>query len=116
MKPRTIGTIERDFPNQWLLIEITATKNGAPSKGIVLKASNKRQAIVEEIGKNKGKKSFFFFSGIPTSRDTAFALAIQRLVRQAHHEHFCVARSLRAWSKGVGTCRLRREINGKYAA
>jgi hypothetical protein len=76
MKPRTIGTIERDFPNQWLLIEVTATKNGAPSKGIVLKAGNKRREIVEEIGKNKGKKLFFFFSGIPTSRDTAFALQL----------------------------------------
>ena len=76
MKPRTIGTIERNFPNQWLLIEVTATKNGAPSKGVLLKAGNKRQEIVEEIGRNKGKKLFFFFSGIPTSRDTAFALQL----------------------------------------
>jgi hypothetical protein len=76
MKTLAIKTIERDFPNQWLLIEVTATKNGAPSKGIVLKAGNKRQEIVEEIGRNKGKKLFFFFSGIPTSRDTAFALQL----------------------------------------
>lgn len=76
MKTLAIKTIERDFPNQWLLIEVTATKNGAPSKGIVLKAGNKRQEIVEEIGRNKGKKLFFFFSGIPTSRDTAFALCL----------------------------------------
>ena len=76
MKPRTIGSIERDFPNQWLLIEVTATKNGVPFKGVVLKAGNKRQEIVEEIGRNKGKKLFFFFSGIPTSRDTAFALQL----------------------------------------
>jgi hypothetical protein len=76
MKTLAIKTIERDFPNQWLLIEVTATKNGAPSKGIVLKAGDKRQEIVEEIGRNKGKKLFFFFSGIPTSRDTAFALQL----------------------------------------
>jgi hypothetical protein len=75
MKTLAIKTIERDFPSQWLLIEVTATKNGAPSKGIVLKAGNKRQEIVEEIGRNKGKK-LFFFSGIPTSRGTAFALQL----------------------------------------
>jgi hypothetical protein len=74
MKTRTIKTIERDFPNQWLLIEVKATKHGAPSKGIVLKAGNERKEIVEEIGRNKGKKLLFFFSGIPTARDTAFAL------------------------------------------
>jgi hypothetical protein len=74
MKPMTIKTIERNFLNQWLLIEVTASKNGAPSKGVVLKTSNKRQEIVEEIGRTKGKKLFFFFSGIPTPPDTAFAL------------------------------------------
>lgn len=74
MKIRTIKTIERDFPNQWLLIEVAATKNGVPSKGVVLKAGKKRQEIVEEIGRNKGRKLFFLFSGIPTSPDTAFAL------------------------------------------
>jgi len=39
MKSRTISTIERDFPNQWLLIEVTETKDGAPFHGLVLKAS-----------------------------------------------------------------------------
>jgi len=74
MKTLTIKTIERDFPNQWLLIEVTDTKDGAPFKGRVIKASNKRQEIVEEIGRNKSKRLFFFFSGIPASPDTAFAL------------------------------------------
>jgi hypothetical protein len=74
MKTLTIKTIERDFPNQWLLVEITETKNGAPFKGVVLKAGNKRQKIVEEIGSNRGKRLYFFFSGIPASPDTAFAL------------------------------------------
>jgi hypothetical protein len=96
MKPRTIGSIERDFPNQWLLIEVTATKNGTPSKGILLKAGPERQEIVEEIGRNKGKKLFSLFSGIPISHDTAFALAMERLtfmVRQTNHERFCLVRS-----------------------
>ncbi len=64
--------------------------------GYPLKAGNKRQEIVEEIGSNKGKNLFLFFSGIPTSRDTAFMLATQWLAftaRQAHHERFCVVRS-----------------------
>lgn len=74
MKALTIKTIERDFPNQWLLIEVTATKDGAPSKGVVLKASKKRQEIVEALGTHKSKKLFFFFSGIPASPGTAFAL------------------------------------------
>ena len=74
MKARTIKTIERDFPNQWLLVEVTETKNGAPFNGIVLKAGNKRHEIVEEIGRNKGKKLFIFFSGIPAPPNTAFAL------------------------------------------
>ncbi|HEV8719890.1 MAG TPA: hypothetical protein VGW77_04525 [Candidatus Binatia bacterium] len=74
MKALTIKTIERDFPNQWVLIEVAETKNGVPLKGVVLKAGNKRQEIVEEIGRNKGRKLFFFYSGIPTSPDTAFAL------------------------------------------
>ena len=74
MKSRTIITIEREFPNQWLLIEVTETKDGAPFKGFVLKASRKRQEIVEEISRNSGKKLFFFFNGMPTSPDTAFAL------------------------------------------
>jgi hypothetical protein len=33
MKARTIKTIERDFPNQWLLVEVTETKDGAPIQG-----------------------------------------------------------------------------------
>jgi hypothetical protein len=74
MKVLKIKTIERDFPNQWVLIEVTETKNGAPFKGVVLKAGNKRQEIVGEIGRNRGKKLFFFFSGFPASPDTAFVL------------------------------------------
>ena len=74
MKPVTIKSIERDFPNQWLLIEVTDTKAGAPFKGIVLKAGNKRQEVVEEIGRHGGKRLFFFFSGIAASPDTAFAV------------------------------------------
>jgi len=74
MKTLPIETIERDFPNQWLLIEVTETKGGIPSKGIVIKASPRRQEILEEIDRNKGKKLFFFFSGIAASPNTAFAL------------------------------------------
>ena len=74
MKTLAIETIKRNFPNQWLLIEVAETKDGAPFKGVVLKTSNKREEIVEEIGKNKGKKLFFFFSGITASPNTAFAL------------------------------------------
>jgi len=74
MKTHTIKTIERDFPNQWLLVEVTDTKDGAPFKGHAIKASNKRQEIVEEIGRNKSKSLFFFFSGVSASSDTAFAL------------------------------------------
>jgi hypothetical protein len=74
MKALAIETIRRGFPDQWLLVEVTETKDGTPRKGVVLKASNSRQEIVEEIGKNKDKKLFFFFSGITASPDTAFAL------------------------------------------
>ena len=74
MKALTIKTIERDFPNQWLLIEVTETKDGAPYKGIVLKAGNKRQKIIDEISRNADKRLFVFFSGIPAASDTAFAL------------------------------------------
>ncbi len=74
MKALAIETIRRDFPDQWLLVEVTGTKDGTPCKGVVLKASNRRQEIVEEIGKNKEKKLFFFFSGITASPNTAFAL------------------------------------------
>ena len=74
MKTFAIETIKRNFPNQWLLIEVAETKDGAPSKGVVLKTSNRREEIVEEIGKNRGKKLFFFFSGITAPPHTAFAL------------------------------------------
>jgi hypothetical protein len=77
MKALAIETIKRERPNQWLLVEVTETKHGTPSKGVVLKASNSRQEIVEEIGKNKDKKLFFFFSGITASPNTAFALYLQ---------------------------------------
>jgi hypothetical protein len=40
----------------------------------MLKAGNKREEIVEEIGRNRGRRLFFFFNGIPASPDTAFAL------------------------------------------
>ena len=74
MKVLRIKTIERDFPNQWLLIEVTETKGGVPFKGIMIKASERRDEIVKEISRNKGKKLFFFFSGIAASPNTAFAL------------------------------------------
>jgi len=74
MKTLAIETIKRNFPNQWLLIEVAETKDGAPSKGVVLKTSNRREEIVEEIGKNRGKELFFFFSGITAPPHTAFAL------------------------------------------
>lgn len=74
MKALPIETIKRNFPNQWLLIEVAETKDGAPSKGVVLKTSDRREEIVEEIGKNQGKKLFFFFSGITAPPHTAFAL------------------------------------------
>jgi len=74
MKALTIKTIERTFPNKWLLIEVTKTKDGVPFKGVVLKAGTKRREIVEEIGRNRDKRLYFFFSGITSSPDTAFAL------------------------------------------
>lgn len=74
MKAVAIETIKRNFPNQWVLVEVAETKSGAPSKGVLLKTSNRREEIVQEIGKNKGKKLFFFFSGITAPPHTAFAL------------------------------------------
>jgi hypothetical protein len=74
MKTLTIKSIERDFPNQWLLIEVTETKDGAPFRGVMLKASKKRQDIVEAISTHKTKKLSFLFSGILASSDTAFAV------------------------------------------
>lgn len=76
MKTLTIKTIEREFPNQWLLIEVIETKNGTPVKGAVLKASSKRKSVVDAIGKYKDKKLFFFFNGTSVSPDTAFALQL----------------------------------------
>ena len=52
MKTPTIKTIERQFPNQWVLIAVTETKDGAPLKGVVLKAGKRRQEVVEEIVAN----------------------------------------------------------------
>ncbi len=74
MKPFAIKAIERDFPNHWVLIEVTETKDGAPFKGILLKASKNRREIIEEIGKHRDTKLFFFFSGVSVPPDTAFAL------------------------------------------
>ena len=74
MKTHTIKTIEREFPDQWVLIKVTGTKDGAPHKGILLKASPNREEIVEEIGKHRDIKLFFFFSGVSAPPDTAFAL------------------------------------------
>lgn len=74
MKCLTIQTIEREFPNQWLLVEVTETKAGVPRKGVLLKASPDRKVIVNAIDNHKGKKLFFYFNGTPASPDTAFAL------------------------------------------
>jgi hypothetical protein len=74
MKPSTINTIERNFPDHWVLIEVTETKDGAPLKGILLKASKNRQEVIEEMGKHRDTRLFFFFSGVPVPPDTAFAL------------------------------------------
>ncbi len=74
MEVLTIEAIERDFPNQWLLVQVTETKDGSPFKGIVLEASTSRDEVVREIASNKDKELFFFFSGIAASPETAFAL------------------------------------------
>jgi len=74
MKSLTIQTIEREFPNQWLLVEVTETKAGVPCKGVLLNASPDRKVIVDAIDNHKGKKLFFYFNGTPASPDTAFAL------------------------------------------
>ena len=42
----------------------TETKAGAPFKGILLNAGDKRQEVVGKIGKHRGKRLFFFFNGI----------------------------------------------------
>ena len=59
MQALEIEIIERDFPDRWLLVEVTETKDGTPIKGIVLKASSKREEIVKEIGRYKEKRLFF---------------------------------------------------------
>jgi hypothetical protein len=74
MEAVAMETIGRDFPNHWLLVEVTETKDGVPVKGVVIKAAGRREEVVKEIGSNKGKKLYFFFSGIAASPDTAFAL------------------------------------------
>ncbi len=63
MKVLTIKAIERDFPNQWLLVQ---------------EASTSRDEVVRDIASNKDKELFFFFSGIAASPETAFALHDQR--------------------------------------
>jgi hypothetical protein len=64
MKTLAIKNIERDFPNQWLVIEVIATKNGAPSMGYPTQGGQQtaRDCL---IGSNKGKNLFFLFSGFP---------------------------------------------------
>ena len=74
METLTIEAIERDFPDQWLLVEVTESQDGVPTKGVLLKASREREEVVKEIARNKGKKLFLFFNGIAVSADTAFAL------------------------------------------
>ena len=74
MKALTIKSIERAFPNQWLLIDVTETRHGAPYKGVVLKTDADRQKVVEAIGLHKGKTLYLFFSGKLASSDTAFAM------------------------------------------
>lgn len=74
MKVLTIKSIEREFANQWLWIEVIQTKDGAPYKGVVLKAAADRPKVVEAIELHKGKRLYLFFSGILASPDTAFAM------------------------------------------
>ena len=78
MKALTIKAIELDFPNQWLLIEVTATKDGTPIKGVVRKAGADRQKVIEAIGRHKDKKLYFLFSGILASPNSAFAVSCFR--------------------------------------
>jgi hypothetical protein len=65
MKAHTIKTIERNFPNQWILLEVTATKDGTPFKGVVLKVSKKRQDIVQASAHINAKNCFSFLAGFP---------------------------------------------------
>lgn len=74
MKALTIKSIAQHYPNQWLLIDVTETKNGEPAKGIVLKAAADRQKVVSTIRSHVGKKLYFFFTGDTTPAETAFAM------------------------------------------
>ena len=74
METLTMEAIERDFPNQWLLVEVMESQDDAPIKGVLRKASCEREEVVKEIARNKGKKLFLFFNGIAVSADTTFAL------------------------------------------
>jgi len=74
MKILTMKAIERDFPDQWLLVEVTESQDGVPVKGVVLKASREREEVVGEIARHGEKKLFLFFNGIAVTADTAFAL------------------------------------------
>ena len=65
MKSLAIKTIERDFPNQWLLIEVTATKNGAPSQGIVLKAATNGKRLLRKSVKTKVRNCFSSLAEFP---------------------------------------------------
>ena len=74
MEALTMETIERDYPNHWLLVEVTETQDGVPIKGFVLAANSEREDVVKQIGRSKGKRLFFFFNGITAPPETAFAL------------------------------------------
>ncbi len=74
MEILTMEAIERNFPNQWLLVEVTESQDGVPIKGVLLKAGCEREEVVREIASNEGKKLFLFFNGIAVTADTAFAL------------------------------------------
>src|SRR3989338_1441871 len=95
MKTFAIETIKRNFPNQWLLIEVAETKDGAPSKGVVLKTSNRREEIVEEIGKNRGKELFFSLAELPRHpiRPSPFSshLPAEGLLGASFLRHFLVS-------------------------
>ena len=74
MEVVAMKAIERDFPDQWLLVEVTESQDGVPTKGVLLKAGREREEVVREIAGNSAKKLFLFFNGIAVTADTAFAL------------------------------------------
>lgn len=74
MQALAMEIIERDFPDRWLLVEVTETKDGTPIKGVVLMVSSRREEIVKEISRYKEKRLFIFFNGIAAAPETAFAL------------------------------------------